>query len=81
MSAGKPMSARFTVTPPNRSTLPVKAPVPSTLCSWERVAVRENARTAERAGEDALLLQNLPVATNGKSFKAKAHAAMFLRCR
>lgn len=77
MSAGKPISPRFTVTPPNRSTFPVKALVPCALCSWGRAAAHESARTAERAGRDALL-HNRPV-TNGKSLEVKTQAAILLR--
>lgn len=74
MSSGSPVSARFTVTPPNRSTLPVNALLPCTPCSWEQVTVQEKPRTAERQGRDRLP-QSRPL-TRGESLETKAQPAM-----
>lgn len=76
MSVGKPVSARFTVTPPNRSTLPVSRSVPSTRCSWERTAALVKARTSERAGPD-VLLHNRPV-SSGRYLRLKLQAAIII---
>lgn len=76
MSVGKPVSARFTVTPPNRSTLPVSRSVPFTRCSWERTAALVKARTTERAGPD-VLLHNRPV-SSGRNLRLKLQAAIII---
>lgn len=77
MSAGKPSSPRFTVSPPNRSTFPVKALVPSVLCCWGRLTVQHSARTPERTGQHTLW-QNHPL-TSGESLKVNVRTVMLLR--
>lgn len=74
MSAGKPVSVRFTVTPPNRSTLPVSRSVPFTRCSWERMIELLKSRTSMRAGPD-ILLHNRPV-SSGKNLRLKLQVAI-----
>lgn len=74
MSACNPVSARFTVTPPNRSTLPVSRSVPFTRCSWERTMALLNARTTERAGPD-VLPHNRPV-SSGRNLRPKLQEAI-----
>lgn len=76
ISVGKPVSARFTVTPPNRSTLPVSRSVPFTRCSWERPAALVKARTCERAGPD-VLLHHRPV-RSGRILRLKLQAAIII---
>lgn len=76
MSAGKLSSPRFTVTPPNRSTFPVKALVPSVLCCWGRLIPQDSARTPERAGQNTLL-QNHPL-RSGKSLEVNARRVILL---
>lgn len=68
MSAGKPLSARFTVTPPNRSTLP--------LSSWEPTIELLKGRTLMRAGPE-VLPHHRPVSV-GRNLRLKRQEAIIV---